>query len=313
MKAAHAVDDPRRSTGWMAHRERGSILLLRIAAFLSLRLGRRCSRPLLYGIALYFLLFAPDARRASRRYLALALGREARLTDCFRQILSFATTIHDRVFLINRQFHKFEISIEGEKLLAAELKAGRGALLLGAHLGSFEIMRSLGCHEDRLQVTMAIYEDNARKINAVLASVNQDGAADIVPLGRLDTMLKIAERLEQGNFVGLLADRTIGAESVAAVTLLGERAHLPTGPMRAAALLRCPVYFMAGLYRGKNRYHVVIEPIADFSTIEVGSRSVAVRNAIDRYAALLDQYCRSDPYNWFNFFDFWQAPGAPAA
>jgi len=36
-----------------------------------------------------------------------------------------------------------------------------------------------------------------------------------------------------------------------------------------------------------------------------------VAAAIARYAALLDQYCRKAPYNWFNFFDFWQS--APTA
>jgi len=71
--------------------------------------------------------------------------------------------------------------------------------------------------------------------------------------------------------------------------------------MRAAAILRCPVFFMAGLYRGKNNYHVVFEPVADFSSTPAGVRNVAVRSAIERYAAVLDQYCRSDPYNWFNF------------
>jgi len=66
---------------------------------------------------------------------------------------------------------------------------------------------------------------------------------------------------------------------------------------------------MAGLYRGKNKYHVVFERIADFSQASVASRIPGVRAAIERYAAALDHYCRSDPYNWFNFFDFWAAPG----
>ena len=118
-------------------------------------------------------------------------------------------------------------------------------------------------------------------------------------------MLSISERLDQGALVGVLADRTLGREPVQAVTLLGECAYLPTGPMRAAAILRCPVYFMAGLYRGKNNYHVAFERVADFSSIPAGARNVAVRSAIDRYAAVLDENCRADPYNWFNFYDFW--------
>jgi predicted LPLAT superfamily acyltransferase len=83
--------------------------------------------------------------------------------------------------------------------------------------------------------------------------------------------------------------------------------------MRAAAILRCPVFFMAGLYRGKNNYHVVFERVADFSATPAGARNVAVRSAIERYAAVLDHYCRSDPYNWFNFYDFWRQDGVSSA
>jgi predicted LPLAT superfamily acyltransferase len=79
--------------------------------------------------------------------------------------------------------------------------------------------------------------------------------------------------------------------------------------MRAAAALRRPVFFMAGLYRGGNRYHVVFREIADFSSVPRGARDAQVTEAIHRYAALVEECCRSDPYNWFNFYDFWHDPG----
>jgi predicted LPLAT superfamily acyltransferase len=281
-------------------------------AALSMRLGRALSRTVLYGIAAYFFLFGPTARRHSKFYLRLALGREPGARDRFRQILSFATTIHDRVYLVNGQFNVFNITVEGEDLVRAQSARGRGALLLGAHMGSFEMIHSLSRRHEGLHVAMAMYEDNARKISGILAAINPNLAADIVSLGQIDAMLNIAQRLEHGVYVGVLGDRTLGDEPVQQVTLLGQRAYFPTGPMRAAAILRCPVFFMAGLYRGKNNYHVVFEPVADFSSAAVGSRNLAVSAAIDRYAAVLDQYCRSDPYNWFNFFDFWRPPpGSP--
>jgi len=139
----------------------------------------------------------------------------------------------------------------------------------------------------------------------VLDAVNSSAKPDIISLGQVDTMLQIAQRLDRGAFVGMLADRTLGDEPLQEVTLLGERAYLPTGPMRVAAVLRCPVIFMAGLYRGGNRYHVVFAPVADFSATPAGEREAAIERAVQCYAALLDRYCRSDPYNWFNFFDFW--------
>jgi predicted LPLAT superfamily acyltransferase len=305
LKSEDLVDNGHKAD-WIRHRERGSVALLRLMAFVSLHLGRTLSRILLYGIAFYFFLFAPAARRHSLSYLRRALGRRPSARDRFRQILTFATTIHDRVYLINGKFAEFNITLEGEPLMISQLESGRGAMLMGAHMGSFEVMHSLGRRRPGLRIGMAMYEENALKINATLAAINPRHVPDIVPLGRIDAMLNIADRLELGAFVGVLGDRTLGREPVQAVTLLGERAYLPTGPMRAAAILRCPVFFMAGLYRGKNHYHVVFERLADFSSLPSAARNAAVHAAIERYAGILDRYCRSDPYSWFNFFDFWQ-------
>jgi hypothetical protein len=277
-------------------------------AFVSVHLGRRVSRLIVYGIALYFFLFGPTARRSSRRYLRLALGRRPSMRDRFRQILCFASTIHDRVYLINGRFDLFDITLSGEHLVDEQFARGRGAVLLGAHLGSFEVLHCLARQRARISVAMAMYEENARKISRILSAINPAFEADIIRLGHLDAMLHFAERLERGTFVGVLGDRTPGGEATQTVTVLGEHAELPQGPMRAAAILRCPVIFMAGLYRGANRYHLVFEKVADFSDSKPGSRSGAVQEAIACYAAMLDKYCRSDPYNWFNFFDFWHAP-----
>jgi predicted LPLAT superfamily acyltransferase len=304
----HLVDAPPKAAEWVGRRERGSAALLRLMAFLSLRLGRKATRVALYGIAVYFFLFAPAARRQSRRYLRRALGRMPRARERFRHVLNFATTIHDRVYLINEQFDTFEITIEGDSLMRTQAELGQGAFLMGAHMGSFEVIGSIGRRQPGLLVSMAMYEDNARKINAILAAINPKAKPDIISLGHIDAMLRIAERLELGAFVGMLGDRTLGDEPMHEVTILGERADLPTGPMRAAALLRRSVIFMVGLYRGGNRYHVVFAPVADFSAVTPKSRDAAVREAVERYAALLDRYCRCEPYNWFNFFDFWREP-----
>ena len=294
---------------WVQNQERGSRQMLKIMTFLSLRLGRTASRGILYGIALYFFLFAPKARRAQLRYLPRVLGRRPRASDRFRQILFFATAIHDRVFLINDRFSEFEISIEGEHIMRQCVDAGRGAFLMGAHLGSFEVMRSLGRQRDGLDVVMAMYEDNARRIDATLAAINPRATPEIVPLGRVESMIRIGERLDEGAFVGVLSDRTLGDEPVRRVEFLGAPAPFPLGPMRAAAILRRPVIFMAGLYRGGNRYHLVFEPVADFTDVARGSRDAEVNEAVERYAQLLEKHCRSDPYDWFNFFDFWtEAP-----
>ena len=104
----------------------------------------RVGRVVLHGIAAYYVLFAPRARRYSRAYLRRALGRRAGWADGFRHVLSFASTIHDRIYLLNDRFDLFEIEIIGAEALHAALARQPGALLIGAHLGSFEVLRAVG-------------------------------------------------------------------------------------------------------------------------------------------------------------------------
>jgi predicted LPLAT superfamily acyltransferase len=297
---------------WRRSPERGSPLLLRAMAWLSLRVGRRPVMPILHLAALYYFAFAPKPRRHMRDYLRRALGREPRARDRYRQIMCFATTILDRLFLLAGRHRMFEITLEGEALIREVATAGSGALLFGAHMGSFEMLRALGDRQPGLRVAMAMYEDNARKVNAVMAAANPANPPEIIALGHVDAMLKVRDRLDHGALVGVLADRTFGDEPALAVDFLGATARLPLGPMRAAALLRRRVLFMLGLHRGGRRYRLVFAPLADFSNLASGERAAAVEAAVIRYAALLEQACRNDPYNWFNFYDFWSQAAARA-
>lgn len=296
-----------RRADWLRNRERGSMFLLRVMSWISMRLGRRAGRAVLHLITAYFLLFAPAGRISSRRYLGRILKRRVYWADIYRHLYCFASTIHDRIYLLNRRFDLFEIEVHGENLIQESLADGEGLFLFGAHMGSFEAIRALGRRHSGLKIAMAMYEENARKINQMLAAVNPAAQQDVIALGRIDSMLKINEQLNQGTIVGMLADRTLGDEATCPVTLLGGTANLPLGPFRMAAILRRPAIFMVGLYLGGNRYRIHFEKIADFRPCLQGQRQMAVQLAMTRYAELLEQYCEYAPYNWFNFFNFWQS------
>lgn len=311
LKSADAAAGPRANASqWVAEPERGSATLARVMTFLSLRLGRKVGKRLLYLIAAYYYLFAPTARRYSRDYLRRALAREPTGADFFRHVYAFAAVLLDRLYLVHGRFDLFAVTIEGEELMQPAAIGGHGAFLLGAHFGSFEMMSALGRQQPGLRVAMAMYEHQASRLAAILRDADPSSAPEIIPLGHLDAMLRIRDSLDAGRFVGMLADRTLGEAPAQPVSFLGAPALFPSGPMRAAAALRRPVIFMTGVYRGENRYHVVFHQIADFSQPSPAGREAAVRAAIARYVALLEGHCRTDPYNWFNFYDFWH--GAPS-
>jgi len=295
----HAQD-----AAWTHAPERGSMALIRLMAWLSLRIGRAPARLLLPAITAYYFASAGAARRAAREYLEHCLGRAPTLAERYRLFHSFASTLHDRVFFLAGRFELFDVAVHG-----AEVLGPGGAILMGAHLGSFEAIRACARGPAQRPVAMAMYEANARRVRTLATALDPTLEHDIVALGRVGSMLELRERLEGGAMVGVLADRTLGAEPVVEVSFLGAPAPFPTGPMRMAAALRQPVYFMAALYRGANRYEVHFEPLADFSDMDAPGRSeraARVQAAVVRYAERLEHYCRIAPDNFFNFHRFWR-------
>lgn len=290
---------------WVARPERSNTLVIRFIAWVALALGRPVARLLLYPICLYFLVFSIRARSASSQYLSRILGRKAGLSDSFRQYHTFASILLDRVFLLNDQFSRFDVSIHGVEIIDEMVAGGQGCILLGAHLGSFEIGRSTGRARGQ-KVRMVMYEENARKVGAVLEAINPDLHMEIIALGRVDSILKVEAALARGEIVGMLADRTLRGGGSVSCHFLGEQARFPTGPMRIATLLNRPIALMFGLYRGGNRYEIHFERLAEPKRSSSRERDPIIEQIVQRYAERLEYYCRLAPYNWFNFYDFWR-------
>jgi predicted LPLAT superfamily acyltransferase len=306
---------------WATQAERSNAATLRVMRWIAVTLGRRVSRLVLHPITLYFMLFGGAAARASAGYLTRVLGRPARWSERYRHIHHFGATVLDRVYLLRGNFHLFDVEVVGAEHLDAVLAGGRGAFLVGAHLGSFEALRALGEERRGLRVAMLMYEHNARLLTSTLRAIAPDAVQKVIGLGRMESMLELRDWLDAGGVAGLLADRTLqGPGTTAAassrsrthwIDFLGEPAAFSDGAFRLAALLRRPVVFMAGLYLGGGRYQLRFEPLADFSDVAGDGRDTAVDEAVRRYARVLEQHCRETPRNWFNFFDFWAGSPGP--
>jgi predicted LPLAT superfamily acyltransferase len=290
---------------WVARRERGSLPLIRLCVWIALRLGRRAARLFLYPVCLYFLASSPAAARNSRAYLARVLGRRPRLADIFAHFLTFASCLLDRVFLLNEQIDRFDIRVHGEEIVRDIGARGEGCILVGAHFGSFEATRAIGRRQAELPISLLMYEENARKIRAALAAINPRLAAEVIGLGRLDSLITVAERLSRGHFIGVLADRNVDGKDMVRYNFLGAPAAFPQGPFRVAMLLQRPVVMMFGVYRGGRSYDVFFEILADAEPARPKDSAAWLDGVMRHYVARLEHHCREAPFNWFNFYDFW--------
>lgn len=291
------------STGWRYQPERGNRKLIRLLALITLWVGRPMARGLLYPICLYFLVFSGGTQRTSRDYLQRILDRPPSWRDVFRHFHAFASTIHDRVYLLSGRHRYFDIRTEGASALHAILAQKRGCILLGSHLGSFEVLRVQGLFDHKLPITVIMHEAAASNLNAVLHSLHPEIREYIIPPGTADTMLAVKERLDRGELVGILGDRLFGDEKGMTCEFLGKPRMFPEGPFLLAALLQVPIVLFFGLYQGGRQYDLYFEPLADNIHLDRARRSETLRPWVERYVGRLEHYCRLSPYNWFNFYD----------
>jgi predicted LPLAT superfamily acyltransferase len=294
------------AANWWEHPERGSAFALALIVWIVRRLGRGAGYLALYPICLYYVLFSPTSVRASRQFLSKVLHRRPARRDIFRHHYVFAATLLDRVHLLTGQYERFSISVHGYEHLGQYTEAGRGCIVLGAHLGSFDAMRALALSRD-IPIKALMFQHNARGFQRLDAKLNAELAKHIIEIGQPDTLLKAREALEAGICLGLLGDRTLGGEQRSeSHEFLGEPARFPAGPYRLAKLLNAPIVLFFGLYTGPGRYDIYFERlIADRQGV-MGRRE-AERAWIAAYASRLEHYARLAPFNWFNFYDFWNA------
>jgi predicted LPLAT superfamily acyltransferase len=299
-----------RQGAWLAERETGSSLGIRGLLWVTKLFGRTGAHAVLRFVAFYYALFGrlvgTSAYRCSQDFLR-RLFPEVGFWLVYRHILTFAQCSLDRIFFASGETESFEISRNGSHHLEQALQHRRGAILLGAHLGSFEVMRAISRNVN-FPINIVAHFENARRITAFLQAVAPDFRGRVIEIdpSAPHFMLAVKERVEAGELVAILGDRTGLGETSVEATFLGSKARFPAGPFLLASVLQCPVLLTFGLYHPPRRYALYCEPFADRLELPRAHRKQALRDYVQQYASRLEYYCRLAPLNWFNFFRFWE-------
>ncbi|WKE63996.1 glycosyltransferase [Gallaecimonas kandeliae] len=301
---------------WASAEERGSRLGMKCLWQAYRLFGRPGFRCLLYPVMGYFFLFGQSRRHSMdylrRFYLANGptpeLPRYPSLWDGFRHHLAFGEAILDKLaaWAGDIQVGR-DLSFPGQGWLNQIKQSGRGALLIGAHLGNLELCRALS----DTPMTVLVLTENAAKFNSLLAEINPGARLNMLQVTELgpDTAMLLRQRIDAGELVVMVGDRTSASKAghTVAVPFQGAPAPLPIGPWVLAHVLECPVYLLFCLREGRG-HRLYLEPFAlDGIKLPRKQRAQQLGQLAGQYSRRLAWYCRKAPLQWFNFFDFWRA------
>jgi len=303
---------------WAQIEEVGTQRSLRVVSGIARRVPRPLALALMAVIAVYYTLRNGEARRSSRAYLARvwatpegpeALGSAPGLRTVFRHIREFAVSLYDRVMVLSGALDGVAAEHDGSGEIFAMARANRGALFIGSHLGSTDMLWLISKQYD-LRVNVVAFFDNARHINAFFESIDSETHVRVIEIDpdSVRAAFEIRACLERGEVVVILADRLPPGRAVrvAEVDFLGAPARFPFSPFRLASTLGCATYFALCVRTGDARYKTVLRPLGDGAPITRSEREKHARELLERYKSHLEAWCLRFPLQWFNFFDFWE-------
>lgn len=303
-----------KSSHWSAQNERGTRFFLKLTRLIVQYFPLGGIRFVTFWVVLYFFLSARKMRRNIQHYQQqlqhsfpdVQLPKFA----VFRQFLAFGEAIADRFAVWQRKIRYQDLIIDDADNLYAEMDNPnkRGQILLCSHLGNIEICRALANsgHHPHFRLNVLVHSRHAAEFNKALVEAGADELS-LIQVDELDAqkMLALSQRIEQGEWIAIAADRTpIRGDKLEAVNFLGKTASFPQGAWLLASLLKAPINTVFCL-KEQGKYRLQLRKFSSGIQGRGQIRHQAIQQAMQQYADLLAKESAKNPLLWFNFYDFW--------
>ncbi|MBI4911501.1 MAG: lysophospholipid acyltransferase family protein [Acidobacteria bacterium] len=196
--------------------------------------------------------------------------------------------------------------VSGEEYLHQALGEGRGAILLTAHAGNFELgglllrLRDLKVH--------AVYKpDRFAAVERLRDRIRSQGGVVGIPVGGSGfATLPLVGLLREGKLVGMQGDRDFNLTGLPH-PFFGRQAYFPRGPWELSAMTGAPVipcfFFTDEDGRFRVRFFEPRRVDGDRQT-----RAASIQQGLRAYAQLLEDLVREHPDQWYCFYPFWDDP-----
>ena len=221
---------------------------------------------------------------------------------------AFAENILDKLRIWAGELTPKDVVFHDYHIINDQVLAGRGGLIFVTHLGNVEVTRALPTRKNGVRLTVLVHTKHAETFNALLAEFDPASTMNILQVTDItaDTVIRLRERVDRGEYIVIAADRVPIAERprVAPAEFLGAPAGFPVGPYVLASLLQCPTYLLFCIPE-RGTYHVYFEHFHERIVLPRLTRDAALRKLAAEFAGRLAHYCQRAPLQWFNFYDFW--------
>ncbi|MEK7779938.1 MAG: lysophospholipid acyltransferase family protein [Verrucomicrobiota bacterium] len=227
----------------------------------------------------------------------------------FKHFYSFGRAIIDRTAILAGDAKKFSFTFDGEQHIHDAVAAGKGVLLLTAHVGNWEAAGQL-LSRVKCPINVTGFDKEIPAIRAVLdRSAKQH--FKLIPLtGSPTDAIQLVAAMRRGELVCMMGDRTYGSPAQK-IPFLGGEAPFPIGGYVMAAIAGAPIVTVFSLREPGGHYHFFGFPPVQPHRPAHHERDAHLRACATQFAERLESIVKRDPFQWYNFFPFWEAQPRP--
>jgi lauroyl/myristoyl acyltransferase len=259
--------------------------------------------PLVF-FTIFFFFFAAPARRSIVANLAVVLPGSSRAINylrAFRTLYNFAWTISEAaIHRIIRE--EFTYEIVGANWLD-ELGAAPGAIVLTAHMGSYDLGAALFAEKfhREIRIVRAPEPDrqSAEHLSAALEKAGETGVKVAYNTAGALLSFDLLKALRDGEIVSIQGDRADERVAQIKARLFDHEVLLPNGPFVLGLIAQVPIYPLFIARAGCRSYQIIVrEPIRLANS---GRREEDLARAVNQWCDVLQEVVASRWDQWFAF------------
>ena len=268
-------------------------------------LGVRVSYLMMAPAAAYFTFASPDVA-ATMDFHRRIFGPQPwwkRRWLVFKHFFSFGRALIDRTAILAGHTNNFSFIFAGDKHLREAVARGRGVLLLTAHLGNWEAAGQLLTRLD-VPITVTGFDKETPEIRAMLERASQKKFKLLPLTGGPTDAIPLVAALRRGEVVAMLGDRAYGSPT-ARIPFFNGTASFPIGAYVMASIAGSPLMHVFSLRESGGRYRFFGFAPQHPQMPAHHERDAYLKNCAANFARDLESVVKRDPFQWYNFFPFW--------
>ncbi|HEY6071614.1 MAG TPA: lysophospholipid acyltransferase family protein [Chthoniobacterales bacterium] len=262
-------------------------------------------RPLIWIAAFLFFFVAGPARKALLRNLRVVIPGSWRIANYFRVVRVFANFGWSLTDAAVYRFKKprFRYELEGGRFLD-QLGAARGAIVLTAHMGNYDLGAALFAERFHRRIRMVRAPEPDALAAQHLDLALQQSSAGAVQIGYSDDGTSLAfdllNALRAGEIISIQGDRVVGEVARAPIEIFNREVSLPSGAFVLSFVSGAAIYPLFVVRTGYRKYKIVArEPVTCFRSD--GTRDQIMAEAMQVWASVLEGILREYWPQWFAF------------